>query len=1224
MRKIYKLHPNYAQNYGLTNSSDKILKKINGETLILKKNKKRLIAVLLALTASSSLAFGYNFFHADSENLEQTVWNYDFTGEVEEFVAPYTGKYYIETNGAQGGGVLSKGGRATGYINLYEGDTLYITVGEAGQVSEDDGKAERTYNGGGAGYYGAGSGGGATAITTTNRGELENFEDYQDEVIMVSGGSAGKGSKSSFTSIVTTDDGVYYAMPFNVVGSASDVQIKEFLQEYVPNTGAGGGSVGISYGASKKGDTDDRYIVAQSGGVDNGYAFGKGEDGTSEYNSGYSGAGGGGWYGGGTTAIGILCGGGGSGYVNQSIVSAFSNEQNINEGNGSATIRYEGKPECKITINTDNGGTIDGESGNVIITGKVGDTITIPEVETYDGYTFKNYKDMLTDEEVEANTEITLDFSDEDIMLVAQYFYITAEMVTPTEYLFNFKDSSNEGLYYKVEKYTSDGDWLPAEMAEGTSSSREQSSDFAYEDSVVSFTAQYSGYYYLEASGASGGGGTAVINGGFASGYYYLTKGTTIYVCVGSRGSTSGYGGSRSWIAGGYNGGGKGYGNRYCGGGGGATSITTTNRGILSKYTSYQSEVILVAGAGGGGCNAQFSGKGNQYGFSGGGLAGEGDSTSWGAYCTGGTQTSAGTNAGFGYGGQTTSTSGSKDMGGGGGGWYGGTSGLGDDHGGAGGSSYIAKLKSGYTVTGGAKTLQGSAHIEYADCVTEGNSATIELTETVAPNKAINGKTETVSDGKVKVSWNEDGDNGETVQYRVISYKESDDSEVTTSDEYEFEYTSGVKDYYYYVDTNATGTVTLANSTEVEDDCVEIDQPSALSYLHVAVIDYAGNLGETYDIEIPAVMDVEGTVTWDDVDNTYNTRPDSVTLNLLKNDEIVKTITVDTTSDNVLDYKFAGVPIYADYTVSINDVISKDYPVDKYVTTQDGYDFVCYLRNNEGYSISGDIIWEDNDNKLGYRPKTVLIDVLQNGSYYIGIGCYNDKKLVENYSFSSLPKYKCDFYGNVTGLYTYSIKEEFSPMPQYINRDGKAIDAYEITYSEATLNGSEWKQDITNTFVPAENIISVKPYNNSLTVVTNIETNTEVIFRRLESTYNDDLSVSYTDDYSDIYYNVDVNNIPETISHMVAGKYEIEVLNPIYTLQSIKLTDSEYVTLVEENGKYYIIIEETNSDTYGTVTINLIPKEHIGYQSGPDIVPGPEKPDADKKTGYAINNLFKN
>jgi hypothetical protein len=318
------------------------------------------------------------------------------------------------------------------------------------------------------------------------------------------------------------------------------------------------------------------------------------------------------------------------------------------------------------------------------------------------------------------------------------------------------------------------------------------------------------------------------------------------------------------------------------------------------------------------------------------------------------------------------------------------------------------------------------------------------------------------------------------------------------------------------------------------------------------------------------------------------------------------------------------VPIYADYTVSINDVISKDYPVDKYVTTQDGYDFVCYLRNNEGYSISGDIIWEDNDNKLGYRPSSLIIEVQKNDLGYKGTAYDNSKKLVESYSFTNLPKYEYDSDDNIIGLNTYSVIEEFYPASQYINRDGKAIDAYEITYSEATLNGSGWRQDITNTFVPAENIISVKPYNNSLTIVTNIETNTEVIFRRLESTYNDDLTVSYTDDYSDIFYNVDVNNIPETISHMVAGKYEIEVLNPIYTMQSIKLTDSEYVTLVEENGKYYIIIEETNSDTYGTITINLVPKEHIGYQSGPDIVPDPEKSNTDKKTGYSINNLFKN
>jgi hypothetical protein len=70
---------------------------------------------------------------------------------------------------------------------------------------------------------------------------------------------------------------------------------------------------------------------------------------------------------------------------------------------------------------------------------------------------------------------------------------------------------------------------------------------------------------------------------------------------------------------------------------------------------------------------------------------------------------------------------------------------------------------------------------------------------------------------------------------------------------------------------------------------------------------------------------------------------------------------------------------------------------------------------------------------------------------------------------------------------------------------------------------------------------------------------------------------------------------------MIAGKYEINTTSPIFTIDSVTLSDNEYVSLVKENDKYYVIIEETPHDAYGMITINLTEKEHVGYQSGPDV-----------------------
>lgn len=64
-------------------------------------------------------------------------WNFDYTGEIQTFVAPKTGIYQLETWGAQGGDATdgtrtARGGYgayAVGEVFLSQGDTLYINVG---------------------------------------------------------------------------------------------------------------------------------------------------------------------------------------------------------------------------------------------------------------------------------------------------------------------------------------------------------------------------------------------------------------------------------------------------------------------------------------------------------------------------------------------------------------------------------------------------------------------------------------------------------------------------------------------------------------------------------------------------------------------------------------------------------------------------------------------------------------------------------------------------------------------------------------------------------------------------------------------------------------------------------------------------------------------------------------------------------------------------------------
>ena len=173
---------------------------------------------------------------------------------------------------------------------------------------------------------------------------------------------------------------------------------------------------------------------------------------------------------------------------------------------------------------------------------------------------------------------------------------------------------------------------------------------YDYTGNYREFIAPKTGYYKLETWGASGGNTDSSYiggKGGYSTGIIQLQKGEKLYIHVG---------GTTTTTAGGYNGGGASLAYR---GGGGATHIATKN-GLLKSLSSSKDSILIVAGGGGG---AAHTGDGG----AGGGTSGINGESASDTYGRGGTQTAAGYNAGFGYGGKDY-----RHGGGGGGGYYGG------------------------------------------------------------------------------------------------------------------------------------------------------------------------------------------------------------------------------------------------------------------------------------------------------------------------------------------------------------------------------------------------------------------------------------------------------------------------------------------------------------------------------------------------------------------------
>lgn len=242
--------------------------------------------------------------------------------------------------------------------------------------------------------------------------------------------------------------------------------------------------------------------------------------------------------------------------------------------------------------------------------------------------------------------------------------------------------------------------------------------NYGYTGNVQTFTAPHDGNYRLEVWGAQGGGDIYGGDlryvrggyGGYSAGEITLKAGDKLYICVGGSGANTFYD-RYTGEGGGYNGGGGGYpqpegddNNKRNGGcGGGATHIAlNSNRGELQYYSGNRSEILIVAGAGGGGMTSYDAAIGGY----GGGASGEASRyTNTDEECfvrnTAGTQT-----GGYAFGK-------AHPDGMGGGGWYGGNIPTGNNCSGAGGSGYISPLLSNATTQGNAWGRSDITNLRY-------------------------------------------------------------------------------------------------------------------------------------------------------------------------------------------------------------------------------------------------------------------------------------------------------------------------------------------------------------------------------------------------------------------------------------------------------------------------------------------------------------------------------
>ncbi|MDA1576840.1 Cna B-type domain-containing protein, partial [Bacillus cereus group sp. TH242-3LC] len=175
--------------------------------------------------------------------------------------------------------------------------------------------------------------------------------------------------------------------------------------------------------------------------------------------------------------------------------------------------------------------------------------------------------------------------------------------------------------------------------------------------------------------------------------------------------------------------------------------------------------------------------------------------------------------------------------------------------------------------------------------------------------------------------------------------------------------------------------------------------------------------------------EVSGKKVWEDYNNKFNTRPGSITVQLLQGDKVVQDKTVKADEKGNWNFSFKDLPKYDEKGNEIKYTVS-EVKVDGYETKVDGTTITNTYKNTDKTEVSGKKVWDDN-NAID-RPLSIKVDLLQNGKVI-------DTKEVSvatnwKYTFEKLRVYDANGVA-----YKYEVKEQ--PVAGYKSE----INGYDIT-----------------------------------------------------------------------------------------------------------------------------------------------------------------------------------
>ncbi len=166
-----------------------------------------------------------------------------------------------------------------------------------------------------------------------------------------------------------------------------------------------------------------------------------------------------------------------------------------------------------------------------------------------------------------------------------------------------------------------------------------------------------------------------------------------------------------------------------------------------------------------------------------------------------------------------------------------------------------------------------------------------------------------------------------------------------------------------------------------------------------------------YDVTNTLLRDIKVIKEWDDADNQDGLRPNDIIVNLLGDDKVVDTATLD--ESNGWSHIFTGLPVYdesgkeIEYTVNENSVHGYTESSGELTLNEETGVYSITLTNEhqpEYVDIEGEKTWNDNNDENEKRPTDITIQLLADGVVI------ETKTVTEAdnwaWRFTNLPKYK--------------------------------------------------------------------------------------------------------------------------------------------------------------------------------------------------------------------------